>query len=76
MTVQQPSQALPVFTTQNGTEVHDANHQVVKNVAAKGVEYFNPEQLSAPGLGLTGFIMLEAAAVQARGRITPEDSGI
>ncbi|KAJ4113878.1 NADH-dependent flavin oxidoreductase [Fusarium equiseti] len=127
MTVQQ----LPVLTTQNGTEVHDENNQVVKNIAAKGVEYFNPEQLPAPGLGLNGpndslpkvftpikirgitmpnriwvspmcqysardgfqqpwhfahygglaqrgpgLIMLEATAVQARGRITPEDSGI
>ncbi|RFN54749.1 putative nADPh dehydrogenase c23g7.10c [Fusarium flagelliforme] len=122
---------MTVLTTQNGTEVQDANHQVVKNVAAKGVEYFNPEQLPAPGLGLSGpddslpkvftpikirgmtmpnriwvspmcqysardgfqqpwhfahygglaqrgpgLIMLEATAVQARGRITPEDSGI
>lgn len=131
MTVQQHSQTLPVLTTQNGTGVHDANHQIVKNIAAKGVEYFNPEQVPAPGLGLTGpndslpkvftpikirgltmpnriwvspmcqysardgfqqpwhfahygglaqrgpgLIMLEATAVQARGRITPEDSGI
>ncbi|KAJ4050825.1 NADH-dependent flavin oxidoreductase [Fusarium oxysporum] len=133
MTVQQqqPSQAIPILTSQNGTEVKDANKEIVQNIPAKGVEYFNPEQLPAPGLGLSGpndslpkiftpikirgitmpnriwvspmcqysardgfqqpwhfahygglaqrgpgLIMLEATAVQARGRITPEDSGI
>ncbi|ENH64064.1 Putative NADPH dehydrogenase C23G7.10c [Fusarium oxysporum f. sp. cubense race 1] len=133
MTVQQqqPSQAIPILTSQNGTEVKDANKEIVQNIRAKGVEYFNPEQLPAPGLGLSGpndslpkiftpiqirgitmpnriwvspmcqysardgfqqpwhfahygglaqrgpgLIMLEATAVQARGRITPEDSGI
>jgi 2,4-dienoyl-CoA reductase-like NADH-dependent reductase (Old Yellow Enzyme family) len=132
MTVQQkPSQAIHVLTSQNGTEVKDTNKEIVQNIPAKGVEYFNPEQLPAPGLGLSGpndslpriftpikirgitmpnriwvspmcqysarggfqqpwhfahygglaqrgpgLIMLEATAVQARGRITPEDSGI
>ncbi|CAG1963974.1 unnamed protein product [Fusarium graminearum] len=133
MTVQsqQQSQAIPVLSSQNGTEPQDANKEVVQNVAAKGVQYFNPEQLPAPGLGINGpnntlpkvftpikirgmtmpnriwvspmcqysardgfqqpwhfahygglaqrgpgLIMLEATAVQARGRITPEDSGI
>ncbi|GKU12892.1 unnamed protein product, partial [Fusarium langsethiae] len=133
MTVQQqqPSQGLPVLTTQNGTAPEQAKQEIVQNVAAKGVDYFNPEQMPAPGLGLSGpndslpkiftpikirgitmpnriwvspmcqysardgfqqpwhfahygglaqrgpgLIMLEATAVQARGRITPEDSGI
>ncbi|KAJ5962520.1 oxidoreductase [Penicillium viridicatum] len=128
---QQPTQVLPVLTSQKCTVVTDADQEVVKNIPAKGVSYFNPEQLPAPGLGLSGpngtlpkvftpikilgmtmpnriwispmcqysahegfqqpwhfahygglaqrgpgLIMLEATAVQARGRITPEDSGI
>jgi 2,4-dienoyl-CoA reductase-like NADH-dependent reductase (Old Yellow Enzyme family) len=133
MTVQQqqPSHGLPVLTTQNGTQVENASHEIVKNIASKAVDYFNPEQIPAPGLGLSGpsnslpkiftpikirgmtmpnriwvspmcqysardgfqqpwhfahygglaqrgpgLIMLEATAVQPRGRITPEDSGI
>jgi 2,4-dienoyl-CoA reductase-like NADH-dependent reductase (Old Yellow Enzyme family) len=128
---QQHSQGIPILSSQNGTQPNDASKEIVQNVAAKGVGYFNPEQLPAPGLGLSapndslpkvftpikirgmtmpnriwvspmcqysardgfqqpwhfahygglaqrgpGLIMLEATAVQARGRITPEDSGI
>ncbi|CAI7665786.1 unnamed protein product [Penicillium bialowiezense] len=133
MTVEQqkPTKTLPVLTSQKGTVVTGADQNVVKNIPAKRVSYFNPEQLPAPGLGLSGpsdtlpkvftpinirgmtmpnriwvspmcqysahegfqqpwhfahygglaqrgpgLIMLEATAVQARGRITPEDSGI
>ncbi|KAI7763640.1 hypothetical protein LZL87_013619 [Fusarium oxysporum] len=50
---QQPSQAIPVLTSQNDTKVEDANQEVVQKVPAKGVSYFNPEQMPAPGLGLS-----------------------
>lgn len=56
MTVQQqqPPNGLPVLTSQNGTQVGNDNYKVVKNIASKAVEYFNPEQVPAPGLGLSG----------------------
>ncbi|EXL63632.1 hypothetical protein FOPG_20094 [Fusarium oxysporum f. sp. conglutinans race 2 54008] len=40
---QQPSQAIPVLTSQNGT----------KKSPAKGVYYFNPKQMPTPGLSLS-----------------------